>query len=282
LACNALGYILRKQGEGWKSGEISPQQAVQCFQQSIGYLEQAAKIFPEEVSESEKVSKPGQVMEPIRSWEAYNERGSLYREWGYLLSEQKSSETEQELYTKAIEFQLKALKVARRGDMRFQEADTCDDLARVWHDRGDRRKAYHWLKQAISLVPKEYILIDKEYKNEPQRGEAYWLILGKAYWQEGQWALETVSKDSLSERKHQKYIQNVVKNFTLAAYYFECYWPETSVYNERLRSMADKISKLGLPIREVKSAIKDVAERHKVNVSRFLRMLNDSLPRRIK
>ena len=217
------------------------------------------------------------MREPIRSWEAYNEQGSLYREWGYLLNEQKDSENAQKLYARAVECQFIALEIARQNKMRLQEADSCDDLAKVLYDQGDVEGAHKWLEQAISLVPEEFIATPDQNKDTtPALGEAYWLILGKAYWQEGQWAIESISQEGLSERKYQEYTQNVIKNFTLAAYYFESYWPKTSRYSERLNLMKNDILKLRLPVRKIKNAIKDVAAYHKINVLSFLRVLSKS------
>ena len=263
LACNALGYICRKQGEGWKSGQCSRAQAIQYFRQSKEYLKRAKDIFFKKISE------------PIRLWEAFNEQGSLFREWGAMLDKQKYTKASQKLYAKAVECQLKALEVAQQYGMHFQEADTCDDLAKVWQDQENNRKAKYWLKQALSLVPKEYKLTpEKRHKDVPGPGEAFWLILGKAHWQEGLWSLKSITKGSVSERKHREYTQSVIENFTLAAYYFERYWPGTSINNSRLRSMADQILGLSIPVREAKKAVKDVAASNKLEISIFLQMFN--------
>ncbi len=263
LACNALGYIFRKQGEGWKLGECSLSQATQFFRRSAEYFERAAIIFSEQVSE------------PIRLWEAYNEWGSLFTEWGHLLDKQKDTEEAQKLYVKAVEFQLQALQVARKFGMRFQEADTCDDLAKVSQDQRNTRKAKQWLKKALSLVPQEYRMTPHEgSKNAPAHGEAFWLILGKAYWQEGLWRLNTITKSWLSEKKHWEYTQSLIENFTLAAYYFECYSPKTYTNHLRLRSMADQILGLGRPVREVRKVIKSVADNDKIEISVFLQMFS--------
>jgi tetratricopeptide (TPR) repeat protein len=261
LACNALGYIFRKQGEGWKLTQSTSSDAIFCFRQSSKYLERAEKVFS------------GEVSEPIRLWEAFNEQGSLYREWGLLQHEQQEIEAAQELYAKAVECQLKALEIARKYRMRFQEADTYDDLAKVLWDQGDTKKARYWLKRALSLVPKDYPApSDGKNRKLPPAGEAYWLILGKVYFQEGSWAFKSLTKGILSKGKHQRYTQAVIKNFSLAAHYFERYWPGTSANRSRFQFMADQIVQLGMPVREIRRAIKLEGTRHKLNVSAFLRM----------
>lgn len=159
LACNALGYIFRKQGEGWKSAQSTPSEAIFCFQQSIKHLERAEKVFSDEVSE------------PIRLWESLNEQGSLYREWGLLERGQQEVEKTQELYGKAVECQLKALEIAKKYRMRFQEADAYDDLAKVLWDQGNAKKAQRWLKRALSLVPKEFSASsNRKSKKSPPAG----------------------------------------------------------------------------------------------------------------
>lgn len=260
LAYNALGYILRKQGEGWKLGQCSHLQAIQCFQQSEVYFEQAEEVFSK------------QIEEPIRLWEAYNEQGSLYREWGCVLEEQIDGEASDMLFSKAVEYQMKALETARQFGMRFQEADTYDDLAKVSHDQGEIEKARHWLKRALSIVPKEYTLPrEKKRKGIPPKGEAYWLILGKIYFQEGLWSLKSL-EGVVSEKTRQKYNQSTIRNFTLAANYFEQFWPRTSANRNRLQYMADQILRLPIPRREIRRAIKDESDQHNLDVSSFLKM----------
>ncbi len=259
LACNAIGYIFRKQGEGWKLGKITTNQAVQCFQQSNEYLERAASVFS------------GQISEPIRLWESYNEQGSLFREWGYLLRDQGETDAAHEFYSKAINYQLKALEVAKQYKMHFQEADTYDDLAKISQDQGDNKKEKYWLKCALSIVPKNYILIpNQKRKDIPAQGEAYWLILGKTHWREGIRALKSTAKSRVSESRYQEYTQIVIFNFTLAAYYFERYWPETSTNRTRMLLMADQIKALVISKREVKRAIKAVASQYRIDVGAFL------------
>ncbi len=263
LACNAIGYILRKQGEGWELGKITTDQAVQCFQQSNQYLERAAIVFS------------GQISEPIRLWESYNEQGSLFREWGYLLRDQCETDAAHEFYSKAINYQLKALEVAKQYKMHFQEADTYDDLAKTSQDQGDNKKEKYWLKYALSIVPKNYILTpNQKRKDIPAHGEAYWLILGKTHWQEGFRALKTTAKSRVSETRYQEYTQNVIFNFTFAAYYFERYWPDTSTNRARMLLMADQIKALVISKREVKRAIKAIASQYRIDVGAFLNIFD--------
>jgi tetratricopeptide (TPR) repeat protein len=259
LAYNALGYILRKEGQRWLSGLCSHSQAIQCFQQSDNYFKQAEEIFSKKITE------------PIRLWEVNNEQGSLHREWGRLLEDQKDTEAAQLQYTKAIESHLKALETAQEHKMHFQEADTYDDLAKVARDQGNNKQARQWLNQALSLVPKEFTSQrGKKWNAAPPAGEAYWLILGKIYLQEGTWALQSLTREMLSKKKRQEYTQSVFENFARASYYFERYWPDTSANRQRFRFMADQIMQLAIPIPSIRQAIKGEGMRLNINVSPFL------------
>lgn len=268
LACNALGYILRRQGEGWAKGKIGSSQAIEYFQQSMDYLTRSETVFSEKVSE------------PIRLWEAYNEQGCLYRDWGRLLRNQRGHHDAQEMYLKALSVQFKALEVAQQHGMHFQEADTYDDLAWIAFEQDDHKNAEHWHKRALSVVPDEFILTMDKGKNFVHApGEAYWLILGKAYWQEGVWAFKSITKELLPEKKQQEYVEKAIEDFTLAAYYFNQYWPDTSANQMRLHLMVEQIATLRFPVGKMEAAINSVAARYNITVAAFLSMLNNSLSR---
>jgi tetratricopeptide (TPR) repeat protein len=262
LAYNALGYILRKQGQGWEAGVCSRPQAIQYFQQSARYFKQAEEIFSK------------QITEPIRLWEAYNEQGTLYREWGVLLGKSGDVDGANGLYSQAVEYQMKALETARGHGMHFQEADTLDDLAKVSYDLGETKKAKRLLGQARSMVPKEYSLSpDKKGREKPPSGEAYWLILGKIHLREGTWAIqESVNRRTISDRKRRELTQSAINNFTLAAHYFEKFWPRTSANRMRYQQMADQLLGLSIPTRVIKRAIKHESIQHKLNASEFIKM----------
>jgi tetratricopeptide (TPR) repeat protein len=139
LTCNGLGFALRKLGDQWKLGVTTPREAEGYFTQAEAYLGRAARIFSE------------QVPEPIRLWEAYNELGSLYCDWGWLTrcTIQHPREVALEYYDRSIAYQEQALEVAREHDLQFPDADSCDDLAQVYGDRsfllasiGEQEQAY--------------------------------------------------------------------------------------------------------------------------------------------
>lgn len=259
LACNALGFILRWQGETWKVGQCQPQQALALFQQAANFLDQASQIFSDQVSE------------PLRLWEAHNEQGSLYGDWGCLLRQQGNESVAQQQYSKAVQHHLQALEIAHRYGLHFQQADTCDDLAEVLADQGKIEDARYWLEQGLALVPKKYTLAaSKGFRNAPKPGQAYWLILGKAHLQQGIWALRPLEQDSLTTHIRMEYIHEGIEHFTLAAAYLQRYWPGTTTLNNRLHSMADYLSRVGISTDEAKAQISRVASYYGVDLSVFL------------
>ena len=169
LACNALGFILRKRGEGWILGRCTPEQAKQWYAEAEKYFEQAKEIF-----------KDG---ETIRLWEALNELGSLNRDWACLLKSLQDEENAKNRFSQASDYQEQALKLAQESNMRFQQVDTLDDIAELYLDRGSFEQARENLENGRALIPPEFNLTDT--KNESRPGEVYWFSLAKIQRREG-------------------------------------------------------------------------------------------------
>ncbi len=215
LARNALGYILRKQGS--KNASIRNFAAAeQFFQQSEEFLKRSADIFQEKVTE------------PIRLWEAYNELGSLYFDWGnYLLTIGKQQEAESKLQN-AVEKHQAALDVAQRSMLLTQKADSADDIAKAYIAMRKPKKAKIWLNEARRLIPNDYDLTKRRQGPRPPAGELYWLAIGKFWLQSGDWALY------FSQTNQGEKTQIALRNFLLAvvstaAYskeYAALHWPE--------------------------------------------------------
>jgi tetratricopeptide (TPR) repeat protein len=267
LACNALGFVLRHQGEAWNVKLYDPDRISALFQQAEEFLNQAVNIFSE------------QVQEPIRLWEAYNELGSLDRAWGNLL-QQEDHAAALKRYEEAVSFQLKALEVAQLHDLHFQEADTCDDLAQVFADQRDFDKAHRWLQRSLSLVPEGYTLAaGKGFEGAPEPGEAYWLILGKTHQRLGIWALPSNGLANPSHDEWAKKVEAGFQHFALAAAYFERYWPNTIMLSRRLRLMARYLHKSGSDLLEAKQVVNQVATDYAISLATFLDTLEVELNR---
>lgn len=113
-------------------------------------------------------------------------------------------------------------------------------------------------------------MTDKEFRNLPGSGEAYWLILGKAHLQRGIWALQPTEQNKVPTNQRTKYVQQGVEQFTLAAVYFQRYWPGTTALNLRLELMAHHLDRAGLSVNKAKVQIRRLASNYGVDLTAFL------------
>jgi len=182
LACNALGFILRKRGEGWTSGRSTPEQAQQWYAKSEEYFERAKETF-----------KDG---EKIRLWEALNELGCLNRDLARLLKSLQDEEGAKNRFLQALVFQEQAFKLAHESNMRFQQVDTLDDIVELYLDLGDFEQARKNLENCRVLIPAEFNLTD--VKKEPRLGEVYWFSLAKTQIREGMMKIQMARQSAPS------------------------------------------------------------------------------------
>jgi tetratricopeptide (TPR) repeat protein len=258
LACNALGYLLRKQGEEWEAGKCEPGSAAALFEQADKHLQRAIEIFTQ------------QVTEPVRLWETYNEKGSLYHSWGRLLTHRVDRIKAQEKFKLALRFQMLALQQARMHKLRFQMSDTCDDLAWVLGDQADMKRASRWLDRCLKSVPGEYLLNKGEgFGNAPEPGEAYWLILGKVHLRLGLWALQ-----SSGHRFAYDCTQQAIESIAQAAIYFERYWPATEMLNRRLSYMSKCLEEADVASTVARELIENAMADYNIHALVFLEMFN--------
>lgn len=230
LACNALGFLFRQ----WASSQPSSAQAMKLFEQAATYLCDAIDIFSERVTE------------PLRLWEVYSESGSLAFDWGVVLHQQGDDQAAQQQFAQAYRYQEQALRIAQElPGLQFQEADTCDDLAKICFHQGNTSAARHWLKQAVRFVPAEYRLtIGKREHQLPPPGEAHWLILGKAHWQLGVWHIQMNKQQSGHDRQSAKHPQAAIEQLALASVCFVRYWHGTAMLATRLQAIQHQLSQV--------------------------------------
>ncbi|MCK6583809.1 MAG: ATP-binding protein [Anaerolineales bacterium] len=169
LACNALGFILRKRGGCWASNQCAPEQALKSYAEAEKYFEQAKEVFKD--------------VEPLRLWEALNELGCLNRDWAQLLKSLHDEEGARKRFAQALDHQEQALKLAQEKKMLFQQVDTLDDLAELYLDWGEFEQARKNLENCRALIPPEFNLTNA--KKEPRPGEVYWFSLAKIQMREG-------------------------------------------------------------------------------------------------
>jgi tetratricopeptide (TPR) repeat protein len=265
LACNALGFLLRKHGEEWESGKLGVDEAIALFKLADGYLQRAADLFSR------------QVAEPVRLWEAYNEQGSLHHSWGHVLLQRSDATSAKQKFEQALQFQLLALQCARSHRLHFQLADTCDDLAWLFSEQGGVPRSARWLDRCLKTVPTEYLLQKGEgFSNTPEPGEAYWYILGKIYLRRGLWALKSRCDLTCVDT------QQAVEFFAQSAIYFERYCASEDIVdheanqelNRRLAYMSKCLEAAHITPTNVKEIVEKVMVDYNIDSSMFQKMFD--------
>lgn len=285
MACNALGFSLRRRGEQWKKGELihTIENAETDFTEAEENLLRALDIFSE------------QVPEPIRLWEVHNELGSLYLDWAYLThSQQKDFSRAAAQYDDSIKHQEKALKIAEEKNLSFQITDSHDDLAQAFQDYGGlllqmgelekaasyRAKAERYLTRIeTDLIPKEYQLkemgADFSTPLLSESGVAYWQSLGKVYLQRGVWEAHKLERREVTFGERPEVARRCIRYLAISFVYFQQYGPQSMhlentkwAFTRRLGSLRvtpemahEEIVKLeeefGLNLRILKNTIDD-------------------------
>ncbi|MEZ0397194.1 MAG: tetratricopeptide repeat protein [Anaerolineales bacterium] len=245
LACNALGYILRKQGQGKvEKGDCAGGE--KCFQEAKKFLERSIEIFSK------------QVAEPIRLWEAYNELGSLYYDWGCSSSYQEDKKAN---LNKAVEQHLLSLDAFKENKPPFQEADTCEDLAKTCAMLGKMEEAAAWLDKSRSLVPDEYDFTKQGHAQFPPAGEGHWLSMGKIWLRKGAWALNTANDARTTEN-----LREGVQHLMFSAACFYQFWPSAQTHNQWLEEIVLYIRLAGLTFQELQEMASGLENRYGLNL----------------
>jgi tetratricopeptide (TPR) repeat protein len=248
LACNALGFILRKRGAGWTSNQCTSEQALQWYAESGKYFERAKEIF-----------KDG---EKIRLWEALNELGSLNRDWACLLNHLKDAEGAKKRFDQSLGFQRQALTLAQESNMRFQQIDTLDDMAELYMDQGDFDEARKNIESCKALIPPEFNLADAQ--KQPHPGEVYWFSLAKIQLREG------MLKTQMARRETPPDNRNVVDGLhcLLTAFvYFLLYSEKPNFLKQKASEIVALLKELELPSALIADAFRKVVGEHGFDLS---------------
>lgn len=285
LACNGLGFALRRHGDQWKQGIFTHQEADAFFGEADSYFRRAEKIFSD------------QVPEPIRLWEVYNELGSLYCDWGWLNRHRPNGDRATlqkalEQYDRSIDYQNKALAIAQDRNLAFQIADSYDDLAQVYGDRSfllfemgrvptakeSRATAEAYLEQAEAMVPQEFRLVSGEgFRQAPEAGEAYWLSLGKASLWRGIWAFRDLEAGIISDDEREQTLEQAIDQFILSAIYFLRYWPQSFALEHTLDRMGRFLQRTGVSSERTRERVRVAAEAYRVDLSVVEEAVGDML-----
>jgi tetratricopeptide (TPR) repeat protein len=282
LACNALGFTLRKRGDQWKLGEtIYPFGEVEIyFDQASGYLRRAATLFSKHVDE------------PMRLWESYNELGSLYCDWGWLARQQDDEQTALDHYAHAIDFQKQARTIAEEHSLAFQIVDSYDDLAQVYHDRydllthmgrhaaarTDYALAEACLEKILAMVPQEFFFRPGQgLEGAPEPGDAYWLAMGKVDLQQGIWAFRHIDQERLTGAEREGYMRKGIWHFALATGYFQRYWPQSQGLGNTLRALASRLEAGGVDAEFARAVVQEAADTYRIDLDRLLKTIDNIL-----
>jgi len=285
LACNSLGFALRQRGNHWKLGEtVYPVNDVeQYFGQADKYLNRAIQIF-----------SSGDTPEPLRLWEAYNELGSLYCDWGWLARQAKEDAvTALEYYTASVQHQEKALAVAEEHHFLFQLADSLDDLAQAFGDqsflllsmgqedeaRECRAQAEAHLERIETLIPEAFKLIAGQgFGDAPEPGEAYWLSLGKVHFWRGVWAFRDLEANNVVAKERDATVERAMAELIEAIAYFQHYDESRSYQLQRtIRYITDFVQEQQIPANQLRDRIDSYARMYALNLAVLHEAVDDML-----
>lgn len=259
LACNALGFILRRRGGAWISKQCVPEQAIQWYAESERYFERAKKMF-----------KDG---EKIRLWEAFNELGSLNRGWACLLSSLQDTEGARQKFMKALDCQVQALKLTQENNMRFQEVDTLDDIAEVYLDLGNFEETRKTLARCKTLIPPEFNLDEAIEKS--RSGDVYWLSLAKIHLREGMMNILMARRDAPQDNL---VVIGGIRCLLTSFVYFHLYSEQPNYLEQKVCEIVTLLNELAVPGELVGDVFKQVVGEHHFDLSALRLALSKEYP----
>lgn len=279
LALLALGLANRKLGESWKR-DLEPDfvKIESFFTAGKDHLEKASKIFTH------------QVQEPIRLWEAWNEMGSLYCDWGWLVWKgQDKPELARDYYKESIKVQRQALAQARKTDLEFQEIDSLDDLAQagadlsfLLRDIGEkqaaddaRKEAEAYLTEISKTYPDFSLRSSAGFKGAPPQGEFPWLALGKVHLWQGLWLFRDIERGVKSPEVLPEAFDSLLK----AMAYFQRFEPSSYMRERTISnfSMYARQNQSHLSNQEIQKLINKFADKYHVDMHVLKETLTDVL-----
>lgn len=284
LSCIRLGHAYRKRGDQWKLGEViyPVAEAEAYFRTATEYLERAIHIFKDQVSE------------PLRLWEAYNELGSLYCDWGWL-ARQKEENWQNALnqYTQSIAYQEKAIEIAKGHHFEFQLVDSLDDLAQVYGDQSflllklgkraeaqdSRIRAEAYLDEVEEAIPATFKLIrGAGFVDAPEPGEAYWLSMGKARMWRGVWIFRDLEEGVISQPERAAQIELAIGQFLESVAYFQRYDESRSYFlNRTLRYFINYMQQQRVAAAKLRKQVDDFTREYNVDLRLLHEVINDIL-----
>lgn len=249
LSCNALGFILRKRGEGWVLKKCTPEQALHWYGEAEKHFKRAKEIF-----------KDG---EKIRLWEALNELGSLNRDWAYLLKYLQDEEAARKRFAQALDFYGEALKLAKESNMGFQQVDTLDDMAELYLDWGNFEQAKKKLENCRALIPPEFNLTNA--KKDPRPGEVHWFSLAKIQLREGMMKIQRGQQNAPHDIFQ---VADGVRCLVSSFMYFSLYSPQQPTYLEqKAQEIVAMLKELAIPSELASDAFRQIVGEYDSDLS---------------
>lgn len=281
LACIGQGFALRRKAEQWEEDPlaVTADNARQSYQEAEQILLRAATIFER------------QITEPLRLWEAYNELGSLFCDWAHFTQvRDNDAATAREQYDRSIHYQEQALEQAEKQRFELQIADSWDDLAHVYSDRGklcfriglEDEAEENWQAAERHLVliedhipPAYHLRKGTGFDPELAAGEFYWLQLGKLHLQRAIWAFRDyeLGRPGASPTA----FEDGTKQFALAAAYFIQFWPESHSFGNTMDAMMKRLHRNKVAAELARRTVKAVQDEYAVDLSTVLRRIDDTL-----
>lgn len=213
LASIAKGLVLRKRAE-WD------------FERGLKGEEVERHLRDAEIALRGAISLFEEVKEPIRSAQAYNELGGVYRAKRLILANELSRKSErQRAYQDAQTCYLKAINIAKASHYPIEILDTQQDLAVLYLRSGKYTEAYDELNEIEKTIPSNHRIKPNtglQFLALDEQVDAYYKLMGLVELQRGTMTLLQFGDKRLqNEEPFKTDTQEAVRYFAFAITYFE-------------------------------------------------------------
>ncbi len=289
LAYIALGQALRRRGEQWKDvyDPLPPERAREYYEQAANFLSQARGTFTPSTSASA-------VDEPLRRWEANNELGSLYTDWGWLDQQaHENTSAALEHYDRSIAFQDEALEIAQHRAFALHQADSFEDLAQVYGDRSvllgrmpgraedaraNRQRADDYMTAAEKLIPDDYRLKPGSgFAQHEAPIDLYARSLGRIHLWRGIWAARDLEFSLLPAKELEEARKQAADNIMLAFAYFQQYARQASEVERARQYFIKFLMVSGVTGEWAEDRVRQVENQYKINLRGLASVIPDIL-----
>ena len=285
LACLGLGFALRKQADQWKVGTYSLEEADRLFAEAVTFLKGGTLKGKDGKAETVLGAEPvfrDRVPEPLRMWETYNELGSTYCDWGWLLKQQGKENQAQEKYKEAVAYLLKGVEIAERHEFRLQLVDSYEDLAQVYGNWGYEDKEREWLdrvEKSLKEFAQEYDPIPGGLRQVVDPVEEWWLAWGKLHLGYGVRKLKREVETASSSEGQEIALQEAIEEYCKAFACFKQYSPpdtRTRRLTTTTQSLLRRLKALDkVYLKLVQTQIATFAEEYRVDMRYLLQILEN-------